>query len=73
MGALAKAAAEAGGQSDTGFSKLVAQLVGRGQCIFPPLLAAAVEQVNLGSLRRERGGLHSQQADLGSLPPIFPE
>ena len=51
VGALAEASAHSRSQTHGGFSKLVAQTVGRGERIFPALLAIAVEKINLRSLR----------------------
>ena len=59
--------------ADTLLSIPVAQFIGGGQGVFPALLAAAVEQIDLLSLRGERRGLHSEQAHLNSLLPILSE
>ena len=42
VGAFTEAAAEACGQADAGFTEFVAQLVGCGEGIFPPLLTSTI-------------------------------
>ena len=51
MRPLAEASSHAGRQRNARLAKLVAQAVGRSQRIFPPLLAAAFEQIDLLCLR----------------------
>ena len=54
VGAFAEAAAQAGGEADAGLAELVAQFVGRGEGIFPALLAIAFQEIDLGGLSRKR-------------------
>src|SRR4051812_18817992 len=71
--ALAETAAEASGQANARFAKLIAELVGSGKRISPALLARAVEQVDLRCLRGEGGSLHPKQSHFDTFLPVFPE
>src|SRR5437899_4358330 len=66
-----KVSAHTPSQTDAGLAELVAQAVGRGHCIFPALLAVALEQVDLIGLRCERRRLHAQKSHRHTLFPIL--
>ena len=52
MGSLAEGATETTSQTNLGFTEPVAESIGRGESVFPALLAVAFQQIDL---RRFRG------------------
>ena len=62
-----------GGERNRGFSKTIAEFVGRGQCPRPSLLGLRIQQIELALLVIEAGCLYAQQPNPGTGFPIVPE